>query len=81
MDYKTKSVVTITVLILFMVVVGVFLNNLSGTITGATTVKAECECSSDSDCNDGDPCTEDYCLYADVCDASLCVNKDIENCK
>ncbi|MBR9691384.1 hypothetical protein GOV06_01235 [Candidatus Woesearchaeota archaeon] len=80
MDYKTKSVLTVTVLALFMIVTAVFINNLDGSITGAT-VKTMCNCDKDKDCDDGDACTEDICLYADNCEAALCVNKEIENCK
>ena len=79
MDYKTKSVLTVGVLVLFMVVVAVFINNLEGAITGAV-VKPVCECDENTDCDDGDVCTEDICLYPDDCEASLCVNKEIENC-
>ena len=80
MDYKTKSVLTVTVVVLLMIIVAVFINNLQGTITSASVLSA-CECSEDSDCDDNHPCTEDICLYADECEASLCVNKDIENCE
>ncbi len=80
MDYKIKSIITVVVLVAFMVGTGVFINNLEGTITGAVVAPA-CECSSDSDCDDRNKCTEDICLYADNCEASLCVNNEIENCK
>jgi hypothetical protein len=79
MNYKTKSVLTVLVLAAFMVGTGIFINNLEGTITGAVIVPV-CECSSDADCDDGNSCTEDICLYADDCEASLCINKEIENC-
>lgn len=79
MNYKTKSAVTIAVIGLFMVTVAVFINNLEGAITGAV-VKPACECSEDADCDDGNSCTEDICLYPENCEASLCVSKQIENC-
>ena len=76
MDYKVKSALTIGVLLSFMLVTAVFINNLEGSITGAV-VEPACECSLDSDCDDGDACTEDICLYKEDCLASLCVNRDI----
>ena len=79
MNYKTKSLVTIAVLVVFMGMVGVFINNLEGSITGAVVVPA-CACSADADCNDGNSCTADICLYADECEAALCVNKQIAGC-
>ena len=80
MDYKTKSILTLLVIVIFMVVIAVFVNNLEGTITG-TTVKPVCKCTEDNDCNDNNPCTEDICLYADDCLASLCINKKISGCE
>ena len=79
MHYKTQSMITISVLLLFMLAIGVMVNNVDNRITGAA-VAEDCECSADSDCDDGNPCTEDFCLYADSCEASLCVHKPIENC-
>lgn len=79
MHYKTKSLLTIGILLGFMIAIAVFINNMEGRITGAV-IKPACKCSSDSDCNDNNQCTEDTCLYPDVCTASICVNKKIENC-
>ncbi len=79
MDYKVKSAITIGVLVVFMLSIAVFINNLEGAITGAV-VAPVCECSEDADCDDGDACTRDLCLYPDNCEASLCVNKRLENC-
>lgn len=80
MHYKTKSVLTIAVLVGFMVVVAVVINNIEGRITGAA-IKPICECSANADCDDGDTCTEDICLYQDDCAASTCVHKSIEGCE
>ena len=80
MDYKVKSILTISVLVGFMLTVAVFINNLDESITGAV-VAPVCECSVDSDCDDSDQCTEDLCLYADNCEAALCVNKEIVGCQ
>lgn len=79
MHYKTKSLLTIGALLGIMIVVAVAINNIEGTITGAT-IQPVCDCIEDSDCNDNNPCTEDICLYKDNCEAALCVNKEIENC-
>ncbi|MBD3355293.1 hypothetical protein GF361_04895 [Candidatus Woesearchaeota archaeon] len=80
MNYKTKSIITVVILVSFMVGTGVFINNLEGTITGSIVVPV-CECGEDADCDDGDKCTGDICLYADDCEASLCIHNEIENCK
>lgn len=79
MHYKTKSLLTITFILLFMLSIGVFVNNLDNSITGAAGFE-ECECEADIDCNDNNACTEDFCIYADSCEASLCVNKPIAGC-
>ena len=76
MHYKTKSLLTIGVLVGFMIVVAVVINNMEGAITGAV-VKPVCECDEDIDCDDENSCTEDTCLYPDNCEASLCVHKQI----
>ena len=73
MNYKIRSIITISVLVLFMVGVGVFINNIEGAVTGAVVTTA-CECDENSDCDDGDVSTEDICLYKDNCEASICVN-------
>ncbi len=80
MHHNTKSILTIAVLIVFMVVIAVFINNLEGEITGAV-VKPQCKCMDDVDCNDNDPCTEDICLYKESCEAAVCVNTKIADCE
>jgi len=79
MDYKIKSVVTIAVIVAFMASVAFVINNLESEITGAV-VKPICDCLEDYDCDDNDPCTEDICLYADSCEAAICVNNRIPGC-
>lgn len=79
MNYKTQSIVTVSILILLMLGIGLAVNNIDNKITGAT-VSEDCACSVDADCNDNNICTDDYCLYPDNCKASLCLNKPIENC-
>jgi len=80
MDYKTKSIITIAVIIVFMVIIGVFINDLDNKITGAV-IKPVCECTDDLDCDDNNPCTEDICLYPEDCKASICIHKEIKDCK
>jgi len=80
MDHKTKSTLTLIVLIGFMTVIAFFTNNLQSKITG-TVVKPVCKCTNNIDCNDQDPCTEDICLYADSCEAAICINKLKEECQ
>ena len=74
MHYKTKSALTIAILIGFMVSVAVVINNLEGQITGAV-IAPVCECFDDVDCDDSNPATQDSCLYADNCEAAVCVHK------
>ena len=80
MDHRTKSILTLIVLIGIMAAVAVVINNLEGEITGAI-IKPQCKCMDNADCNDDNPCTEDMCLYADNCKAAVCVNNRIPNCK
>ena len=78
MNYKTQSLITIGVVLVIMVSVGIFIGSMDSKVTGAVT--KECECSSDFDCNDNNPCTEDICLYPETCNAAKCINKIKENC-
>jgi len=55
MDYRKKSFLTVGILLFFMLVVAVFVNNLEGTITGVV-VQSTCECGVDNDCDDGNSC-------------------------
>jgi hypothetical protein len=80
MDHKIKSILTIAILIGFMAVVAVVINNLEGEITGAV-IKPQCKCADNADCNDDNPCTEDICLYADNCEAAVCINSRKPGCK
>ncbi|MBD3249213.1 hypothetical protein GF336_04150 [Candidatus Woesearchaeota archaeon] len=79
MNYKVKSAITVSVLIAFMLSVGIMINNFESEITGAA-IAPVCECSEDADCDDDDRCTEDICLYPESCEASLCVHDKIESC-
>ena len=72
MHYKTKSYLTIAVLLAFMFSIAFVINNAQNQVTGAV-VAPICECNENSDCNDNNPATEDICLYPDDCQASLCV--------
>ena len=80
MNYKTKSVLTVAVLIGFMAAVAIFINNLESEITGAV-VKPVCRCMANTDCDDKNQCTEDICLYAESCEAAVCVNNKIAGCE
>ena len=79
MHYKTQSYLTIALLLGLMTIIAISVNNLEGGITGAV-IQPICDCTENSECNDNNPCTEDFCLYQDTCEAALCVNKQIENC-
>ena len=79
MHYKTQSMITIGILVGIMLITAVAINNIEGTITGAV-VTDNCDCKENIDCDDSNTCTEDICVYADTCEAALCVNRQIENC-
>ena len=75
MNFRTKSLIAVAVVLGIMIVVAITINNIhTGGLTGRTV---ECECESDADCNDGDACTEDSCLYPENCAASRCLHKNI----
>lgn len=78
MNYKTKSIINVVVMIGFMATVAFFINDLDMQVTGSV-VKAQCQCMEDIDCNDGNVNTEDICLYKENCEAAVCVNKKIAN--
>ena len=77
MDYKKKSIITISLIVVIMISVGIVININAG-ITGTTVKKSRCV--ENIDCDDNNVCTEDICLYADSPSAN-CVHKQIENCK
>jgi len=79
-SHTLKSAITISLVIIVMISVGYFINRLNSTATGAT-VAPICKCIEDNDCNDNNPCTEDFCLYKETCEAAICVNKEISDCK
>ena len=49
MHYKTQSMITIGILVGIMVFIGIGINNLEGSITGAVIAPA-CDCNDNSDC-------------------------------
>ena len=78
MHYKTKSIITITVVLAIMLGVAVLINSMNPNIT--SSVAKGCECKSDIECDDGNSCTEDICIYADSCASAKCLHKVIEGC-
>ncbi len=80
MDYKTKSIAKVIVLIGFMSIIAVFINDLDLNITGSV-VRTQCKCADDIECNDNNLCTEDICLYKESCGAAVCVNTKIPSCQ
>lgn len=79
MHYKTQSAITIGAILVFMISIAFFINQMDINITGAV-IGPVCECASDIDCDDNDPCTEDICVYPESCAASICSHKEIEGC-
>ena len=78
MHYKIQSIVTISAVLAIMVCVAVLINSVNPSMTGAVT--KDCECKSDVECDDGNSCTEDICIYADSCASAKCLHKIIEGC-
>lgn len=74
MDYKIQSIMTVSMVLLLMVIIGVSVGQMDTTITGAA-VKPICDCIEDSDCNDFNPNTEDICMEKDSCQKAYCINK------
>ncbi len=79
MNHRIKSIITIAIIIGIMSTIAVFINNLESEITGAV-IRPQCKCTANPDCDDNNPCTQDICLYADNCEAAVCVNKQITGC-
>ena len=79
MGHKLKSLLTLGVIFIFMITIAFFVNHYGSNITGATVIDG-CSCFEDMDCNDGNFCTEDICLYPNNCEASICINKEIADC-
>ena len=71
MNYKTKSILLVFLLVILMVGIGVFTNYEE--ITGATTSK-KIVCYENSDCDDGLKETEDICRNPGT-EYSLCINR------
>ena len=74
MDYKTQSLITISVLLLMMVAVGFYIGSVDPQITGAS-VAPLCKCLQDSDCNDNNATTQDMCVNKEDCEKAYCANK------
>lgn len=75
MNFRTRSLIAVAILLGMMIVIALVVNNVD--TGGLTSRVVQCECKEDADCDDGDACTEDMCLYPENCAASRCVNKDI----
>ena len=73
MNYKTKSLLLISFLIVAMVAVGILMNMSATGVTGAVVSK-QVVCYHDNDCNDGIERTQDICRNKGTTN-SICVNK------
>jgi len=74
MDYKTQSILTVSVLLVMMIVIGFSIGSIEQSITGAS-VSTACECIQDSDCNDNNASTQDKCVDKEDCMKAYCENK------
>ena len=73
MHYKTQSILTISIVVVFMIVISLSMGGIDEKITGAA-IKS-CECYENSDCNDDNPNTTDICIDKESCEKSYCVNE------
>lgn len=74
MDYQSKSILIVMVIIGLMLTAAIIIN-FKGGIAGA--VVKTCLCRENADCDDGNPCTEDLCINKEECSSAFCVNKPI----
>ena len=77
MNYKTQSIITISVVVAIMIAVAILINSMDLGVTGSAV---DCSCKEDAGCDDHDACTQDICLYKESCAAARCIHKTIENC-
>jgi len=78
MEYRTKSFLTVIMLIGGMVTVGFLVSSFDSGITGAASGFA---CYSNLDCDDGISCTIDSCENQVDETIPFCVNQPIDFCK
>ena len=79
MDYKTKSVVTIVVLLGIMFSIGFLVNYFNAGVTGAAAGGVACY--DNSDCDDGITCTIDSCKNPGEGKMAFCVNQPVDYCQ
>lgn len=80
MHYKTKSIISISVMLLVMILVGYTLASVKQpSVTGLSVADCKIECRSNTDCFDGDSCTTDVCTSPFDCN-SKCIKTKITSC-
>ena len=79
MDYKTKSLLTVLVLVGSMLAVGFLVNYFNSGITGAAAGGVACY--TNTDCDDGITCTIDSCKNAGEGNLAFCVSQPIDFCQ
>ena len=77
MDYRTREVVTVLVLLGMAGLIGLVIGVVDQDLTGASVFGEACE--ANADCNDGVLCTVDSCKNAGS-ENSFCSNSPIDYC-
>jgi len=80
MNYKIKSAITVTAILIIMVTVGILANLFQGGITGGGVAGDGAACNVNEDCNDGISCTIDSCKNPGAA-LSFCVNTPVDFCQ
>lgn len=79
MDYKIKSALTVSIILVIMITVGFMANYFQGGITGGV-IGGGLACEINEECNDGISCTIDSCKNQGT-ENSFCVNTPIDFCR
>ncbi|MFC1801707.1 hypothetical protein ACFLZB_04560 [Nanoarchaeota archaeon] len=72
MDFRVKSIITVTMVVVIMLMTGFLVNYFQGGITGA--VVSGTACYNDADCDDSIECTVDSCVNPGT-ELSFCSNQ------
>jgi hypothetical protein len=73
MDYRTQSIITISVIVVMLLAVGFSMGMIDNSITGAP-IAPICKCVENKDCNDDNTTTDDVCVDKEDCEKAYCLN-------
>ena len=77
MEYKTRQIVTVLILLGMAVLMGFVVGLFQDGVTGASVFGEVCEVN--ADCSDGVECTRDSCKNAGTSNA-FCTNSPVDYC-